>query len=107
MHPVSRCGRQDRDCDEQGNGDADRDGQREVGEHLPLDVLEEHYRYENGDGGRGGGEQGAPYLCRSGVACLGGWFAAFTQAHNVLEYDDRGVEHHARRESEAGQRNDV
>ncbi len=52
-HPVLRRGRQNSDCDEQGCRHADRYREREVGEHLSFDVLQEHDRYEDCDRGCG------------------------------------------------------
>ena len=70
-------------------------------------VGEEHDGQEDGDGGRGGGEQRAPYLLRPHERRFLRVHASLAQPDDVLQHHDGRIEGHPHREREARQRDDV
>ena len=105
--PFRRRGGNDGQRHHHRRDDRHRDGQREVGEELAGLVLEEHDGQEDGHGGRGRREQGAPHLFGSHERRLLRGHAPLAQPHDVLQHHDGGVESHPDRERETRERDDV
>ena len=105
--PAAGRRRHDRDRDHDRERDGDGDRQREVGEDLSFDVLQEQHRQEHGDRRRRRGEQRGHDLSRAVVRRLLDRHAAFLQSDDVAGDDDRAFDDHADGEREAGERDDV
>ena len=85
----------------------DRDGEGEVPEQLTLDVLEKQHRHEHRDGGGGGGKQRSGDLSSALAGRLFQGHTALAQANDVSRDHDRALDHHAHREREPGEGDDV
>ena len=105
--PASGRRGHDRDRDHDRERDCDGDRQREVGEDLSFDVLQEQHRQEYGDRRRRRSEQRGHDLSRAFVRGLVDRHAAFFQSDDVAGDDDRAFDDHADGKREAGQRDHV
>ncbi|MNJ63130.1 hypothetical protein D3C77_590070 [compost metagenome] len=95
-HPARRHRRQHCHRHHHGDGDGAGDGERQVCEQLPLHVVEQEYRQEDGDRGQGGGHQGGPHLPGARQRRLGlVQIPPLVAPIDALQHHDGRVEHHA------------
>ena len=107
LHHVHRGRGQQRQREHDRDRDRDRDRQSQVAEQLPLDVLKEQHRHEDGDRGRGGCEQGPCDLARAFPRCLRQCEPGLAQANDISGHDDCAFNDHADRECQSRQGNHV
>ncbi len=107
LQPGLGCQRHDGNRDQRGDDHGDSDGDSQVGEQLALDLAHEQHRQENGHRGGGGCQQRTPYLGGALQRRLRRRQTLLPQAHYVFHHHNGRIQHHADREGQPRQRNNV
>jgi len=107
LQPARGGDRQYRHRHDQRHRDRHRDGKREIREQLPFDVVHEDDGQEDDDRRQRRGEQCRPHTARALERSLAGCQPLLAVREDAFQHDRGGVQRHADREGDAGDRDHV
>ena len=95
--------RDDGHGDHQRQHDGNRDGYSDVAEQLARFQFHDQDRNEHKNSGQGRNEDRSPDLLGPVICCLSPRLSGFSQAEDILEYNNCGIDDHTHGKGDPGQ----